>query len=363
MTKRSLPIAFLTLAILFGGVTPISYAQPVPFWFRPPTGCATGQGITWGGSSWVCGGGIAGFDPGIYGAGADGNLVYDGSSTVLGVAPSANVYILDRTTAPMNMTVNNGVTVKTANFRIIGRGTLANNGTVSNNGNDAGTPAKQNGGAGIGNTDLCGNLTGGAGQNGANGGNATANANILAGYWTASSAVLAAGAAGDVPGRGGAGGAAACAGSLFSAGQPGVMSVLSPTSSGATSVGLLRGHTEKLTCFVPSSGGGGGTGNGQPSGGGGSPGGILSIAFPVIAGSGSFQAKGGNGAAQTSGACASGGGGGGGGWIILGYNHATGSWATNVAGGTGGIGWNAGMTGGAGAGGRVDRLNFTGDGT
>ena len=51
--------------------------------------------------------------------------------------PSASTYTLTRDIHCTSVTINNGVTVKTANYRIFCRGTITNNGTISNNGNNA----------------------------------------------------------------------------------------------------------------------------------------------------------------------------------------------------------------------------------
>jgi len=68
------------------------------------------------------------------GDGSDGALVFDGSSVVLGITPSANAYTLTRDVFATSLTVNNGVTVNTGGAAIFCTGTFTNNGTVQNNG-------------------------------------------------------------------------------------------------------------------------------------------------------------------------------------------------------------------------------------
>lgn len=56
-------------------------------------------------------------DP-VYGTGADGSVTFDGSSTVLSLAPSSNVYTLTKDIYCYNMTVNDSVTINPAGYRI-----------------------------------------------------------------------------------------------------------------------------------------------------------------------------------------------------------------------------------------------------
>src|SRR5262245_13994927 len=57
-------------------------------------------------------------EPGFFGAGTDGGVVFDGSSTVLGIAPSSGIYTLTRSIFPSSMIVQAGVTVRAAGYRI-----------------------------------------------------------------------------------------------------------------------------------------------------------------------------------------------------------------------------------------------------
>ena len=54
----------------------------------------------------------------IYGTGSDGSVTFDGSSTVLGFAPSSSVYSLTRDIYCYNMTVGDGVRIQPNGYRI-----------------------------------------------------------------------------------------------------------------------------------------------------------------------------------------------------------------------------------------------------
>ena len=75
-------------------------------------------------------------EPGLFGAGTDGGVVFDGTSTVLGIVPSGGIYTLIRSIFPSSMIVQAGVTVRAAGYRIFVSGTLTNDGTVSHAGNN-----------------------------------------------------------------------------------------------------------------------------------------------------------------------------------------------------------------------------------
>jgi hypothetical protein len=57
---------------------------------------------------------LFGINDGIYGDGADGYPVFDGTTTVLGLAPSSSIYTLTRDLQCAGITVNTGVTIQTA---------------------------------------------------------------------------------------------------------------------------------------------------------------------------------------------------------------------------------------------------------
>ena len=75
--------------------------------------------------------------PGMYGDGSDDNLTFDGSSTILGMAPSSSVYTLTKNVYAIKITINSGVTIKTMGFILHASDILNNAGTISSNGNDA----------------------------------------------------------------------------------------------------------------------------------------------------------------------------------------------------------------------------------
>lgn len=54
----------------------------------------------------------------VYGTGSDGSVTFDGTSTVLGIAPSSSVYTLTRDINCLNMTVNASVRVQPNGYRI-----------------------------------------------------------------------------------------------------------------------------------------------------------------------------------------------------------------------------------------------------
>ena len=65
----------------------------------------------------------------IFGSGDDGSVNFDGSATVLGMAPSASVYTMDRDIFCYNLTIGSSVQLKTAGYRVFVR----NNLTLSSN--------------------------------------------------------------------------------------------------------------------------------------------------------------------------------------------------------------------------------------
>jgi hypothetical protein len=141
---------------------------------------------------------------GVYGDGSDGAVTFDGSTTLLTLAPSSSVYTLTRDIYLADGSIiNNGVTIKTGGFRVFCAGTLTNNGSILWNGNAASTTT---GGAIIGSSNSSINTFTGSGTAigtlGANGGTG-AGAN-----GTAQTGAACAGAQGGTGGTGtsGAGG-------------------------------------------------------------------------------------------------------------------------------------------------------------
>src|SRR5438874_255555 len=81
---------------------------------------------------------------------ANATVNFDGTTTVLGLVPASNVYTLNRSIFCTDITVNSGVTVKTAGFKIFCTRTLTNNGTITGGGGNgtAGAAAGSAGAAG-----------------------------------------------------------------------------------------------------------------------------------------------------------------------------------------------------------------------
>ena len=75
---------------------------------------------------------------GVLGDGSDGAVTFDGVATILSIAPAGSAYTLTRDIFCTSITVDNGVTINTAGYRIFCTGTLTNNGTIRNNGSVGG---------------------------------------------------------------------------------------------------------------------------------------------------------------------------------------------------------------------------------
>lgn len=273
------------------------------------------------------GGGLAA----IYGDGSDLGPTFDGSSVVLGLTPSTNVYTLTRDLYMTTPTINNGVTIITAGYRIFTTGILTNNGTISWNGNN-------------------GNVnTGGASLQAASG---SFNQGVL-GPAGANSSVGSAGATGTnslanaLGGRGGTGGtgtsgAGGAGGTLFAPGA----GIQMPRSFPLALLGMaLNGTLSFVNCGASSGGGSGGGDAGNAGGGGGGGGGIVIVIASKIAGTGSIQARGGNGATHAAGNTGGGAGGGGGVVIVVSGSATTGAVAGQTIDANGGALANGNGTG------------------
>jgi hypothetical protein len=277
---------------------------------------------------------IVNHNAGLYGTGADGNVVFNGGA-VVGASFGGGQYTLTRDTNYNNATVNAGQIVNTAGFRFNCGGLLTNNGTIQNNGVTATTSA---GAAAVAANSLGGSTAGGAGGAaavGAAGGNMAATAKPQG------------------SGAGGAGGA----GGGNAGGAGGTLQTASTTSFAepfALEHGvLLQASSTTITTLQGGTGGGGGGGSGT-GGGGGSGGGICGVFAFYLVNNGIIQANGGNGAAGQVGNGGGGGGGGAGAVAILtrtlGVGGAvSGTGTINVNGGAGGAGLGTGSAGVAGA--------------
>jgi hypothetical protein len=267
----------------------------------------------------------------IFSNGNDGTVVLDGTTTFSNFASLAgSTYTLTRDMYANSLTINNGVTLKPAGFRIFSTTSVTNNGTIdASGGNASGATA----GAGVSNSNgiflpqVAGATGGtGAGVQGAGGGTGYGSGNAAAGG----------------AGSGGAGGAQRTGtGNVAPHRLP--QAALTGTggwNAGARQVGGTGGAA---------SGGGDGTNAG---GGGGASGGVIAIFAPVVTNAGTISANGGNGGTPGAGNC--GGGGGGAGGIILIYSRT--AWTagtTSVTGGTHGTHTGTGADGSDGTAGSV----------
>jgi len=277
----------------------------------------------------------------LLGGAPDGDLVFDGVATVLGLVPVAGVYTMTRDILANNVTVNVGVRIRTRGFFIVGTGTLTNNGQIDDNGNDAvGATA----GAGLAAMDRFGGSVAG-GTPSTSGGNS--NPTIRGYFPTAAGAagggVNGNGATGARGAGGGGGGGPISGGSLGGS--------LTATTGTTFTNDILRGANPANTQWTWGSGGGGSGGNTVGTRGAGGGGGrCVFVSFGAIAGTGTIQAKGGNGASGTG--DGAGGGGGGGGLVFVEARSNTGN-TFSTAGGLGGTGSGGAGNGGAGGAGYV----------
>lgn len=290
-----------------------------------------------------------------FGDGSDGAVTFDGSTTVLGLAPSGGVYTLTRNVFLTNATVNSGVTVKPNGFLIYGTGTLTNNGTIHDNGGNG--TAATSGAAGAGGTGAAGNNTSAWGvaasapPDGANGQRKTGSST---GNGVTSSASSTLGVSPSIGGSSGSSGSATTA----TAGTGNGVAATTQTAP-TTAIGYPRSVPAALSGIAGAigwraggaSGPSGGVscntaGNVAGSGGGGGAGGFVGIAFANIINNGTISANGGNAgnsfASVTSGQSAAGpSAGGGGGLVIVVYGTFTGNTPT-ATGGVAGTGATAG---------------------
>lgn len=285
-----------------------------------------------------------------FGNGADGALTYDGSATVLGMAPSSSIYTLTRDIYGTTITVNNGVTIETGGYRIFASTSLTNNGTIKrtpNNGGNASADTAGSGGAALSTGTIYGGLAGQTGASGINhgGGAAFAGTNGINGTAQTAS-VGVSGVAGGNGGNAGGGGSTGGTAGTATASTQGVNNVVFATSMFDFSVSALI----KSSGGSGSGGSGGGSSSPGISGGGGgsgSTGGIVWISARVLTNSGTISANGGNGGNGANATGFDGGGGGGaggsGGVVVLIYKTIT----LGTVSVTGGIGGTAG-TGGSG---------------
>lgn len=247
----------------------------------------------------------------LFGDGSDGDVTISTNTT------------LTRDMYYNNLTINSGVTLSTANYRVFVLGTLTNNnattGIVNNGGNASASTAGTNTAG-----SLLGGASGGAGSTSSSnyGGGGGAGGNIV---WVSANTIA---VQGGITAKGGAG----------ASGQN------TANIGGVSGSGANGGAS---TSFIPT--GSGGKGGGVTSGGASSTGGVntpsKTSSKDIVAGQAFFDfalavsmrgGAGGGGGSGASGQQGGGGGGGQGGIIYLRYRTLVASGTTDVTGGAGG---------------------------
>lgn len=270
---------------------------------------------------------------GIFGSGSGGAVVLDGTTSYTGLTRAGSIYTMTEaflSALPSSLTVNSGVTLKTAGLPLQVNGPLVNNGTISNNGNAA---------SGSSPGPLAGNLLYAAWA----GASGTTNQGAAAGAATSNAA-----------GAGGNGGASPAKGS---GGTGGTVVSSTGTVAWRTPYAVLTGVAAwagALSVLGGGSGGGSGSGDGaNPGGGGGSGGGVLVILARSVTNNGVISANGGLGATPIAGNCGGGGGGGGGIAVTVTLTPVSGGGSVTASAGSNGGGTGTGSAGTAGAAGQV----------
>jgi len=299
--------------------------------------------------------GAASVGSGFFGDGNDGTVTFDGSTTILGMAPSSSIYTLTRDLYLDVGTVNSGVTLETAGYRIFAKTSLSNAGTIKRTPNAGGNASGTTGGtagAALAAGTMAGSVVGVAGKDGAaSGGGSPVNA--VAGN-TGTSIANSINVVGVVGGYGGGysgstgRSATSSAGSLTASVQ-GARTVQFATSLGEFTSGIF---TQLKAGSGSGSGGSGGTAGGSaatPGAGGGSgcSGGIVFISAKTLTNTGTISAlggAGGNGSAASVGNAGGGGAGSGGagGVVILIYSAITLGTVTVTGGTSGSVGAGSG---------------------
>lgn len=296
-----------------------------------------------------------------FGNGIDGDVILDGIVTPSWANKFGSVYIMTRDVNLGSLTINAGVSLDPALYRLIGNGALTTlpgspNGRIRRVGAPGTAGAANVPGSG-GGAAAAGTLA--AGAAGGNGGATAAGAGAAGGANGADAGVGGTGGAGGGGGPGGVGGTASAVsdteGRLASAASAGTL-------------GSRYGNGTWYSATGGTGGGGGGGGTNAPNqatgGGGGAAGDVAVVAFPTmnLASAADIVCGGGAGGAGSAGGSGSGGGGGAGGAggaLFLMYANKSGAVFTNAqntpggAGGAGGTGAAPGVVGAAGGSGRV----------
>lgn len=295
----------------------------------------------------------------------DGNVVFDGVSTVLGLTPTAGVYTLIRDIFPNNCTIQSGAVLKSAGYRLYCAGTLTIDGELNDRGSDATgatVAAQRNITSGV----LAGGQLGVSGVNGVNGtsGGTTSNVITFPGIIPVGTSnagpIATAGGNGGSYFRGGGGGGAA---TLRTGGSASTIILGNANLGGPTLDALLKGYAVNVLRFT--SAGAGGAGGGVTignSGGSGGGGGWLGVTCAILTGSGQITVRGGDGG-NGVGTGSGGGGGGSGGMAVVAYGTQQGGVVKEIRGGNGGTGNTGGANGGSGFTGLWLPHNLSGDGT
>lgn len=269
----------------------------------------------------------------MYGDGSSGNVVFDGVSTVLGLAPSSSAYTLTADINVNNMTVNSGVAINTRGFVIRVAGLLTNRGSINGNGISS-TSTTAGGGIATTGTLQTASAAGGNGRNTTgNGSNASGSGGR------------------NVTGAAGSRGGDADGGNVGGTGN----NTAAPTAIQGTVrnlTAILRGRLMDGQSMNGSGGGGGGgcnVGTGTASSGGGGGSAICQIIFArrLDNAGGTISVNGGNGAdaSVTGDGKAGGGGGGAGGFQAIVTEQIVAQGTIQALGGTGGLGAGGGTNG------------------
>jgi len=294
--------------------------------------------------------GVSYFGAGVYGNGADGAVTFDGSTTILGLAPSSSVYTLTRDLFLTDCTINSGVSIKTNGFRLFCSGTLTGADSTSIihwNGNDGSGTARgaetSNSNSSI-NTRTTGNAPGTIGANGGTGAGA-------AGTNASNIAYGGVGGAGGA-GSGGAGGAAGTITNTPTSLTTRIRANFLPLAALGFIVNVASA-AEALAGLQGGTGGGAGGGDGSNLGGGsGAGGGICIVIARKIAGTGCIRARGGAGGNTSVGNTGGGGPGGGGVVFVISQSVSAGAvsgWTIDANAGTPGTKTGTGVNGSAGS--------------
>lgn len=309
--------------------------------------------------------GALGITPFYFGTGSDGSVVFDGTTTILGMVPSSGVYTGLRSYQFNNVTINSGVSFRPDGYPYFIRGDLAGSGMIDT----TPPPALLLGQSGttswsVGSRPLPPGAIGGL-ANLVLGGASTkairyASTSIATGGGQGTGVV---GGTGGILCGGGGGSGAGTAGGLGGAATL-VSSALGDWEifeTATTSVYPGQADGNSRASFTVGTGGGGGGQNGSQGSGGGASGAYHVGYIWRYVGTVIIRSRGGNGGDGVIGGSGfSGGGGGGGGGGIVVLVCGPGAIPTpDVAGGSGGVGSaGAGLSAAGGAGGAGKFLIF-----